>query len=67
MYFYLFILYIKVYMNLDLVDAAETVSVEELDEVPDGAGTGHFPQALHRARVLHLGVGVGSCRFLRYG
>lgn len=51
-------------MNLDLVDAAEAVSVEELDEVPDGAGTGHFPQALYR--VLQLDVGGGSCVFLRY-
>lgn len=53
-------------MNLDLVDATEAVSVEELDEVPDGAGTGHFPQALYRARVLQLGVGGVSRGFLRY-
>lgn len=53
-------------MNLDLVDATEAVSVEELDEVPDGARTGHFPQALYRARVLELGVGGVSRGFLRY-
>lgn len=53
-------------MDLDLVNAAEAVSVEELEEVPEGAGTGHFPQALHRARVLQLGVGGGACGFLRY-
>lgn len=56
-------------MNLDLVDAAEAVPVEELDEVPDGARTGHFPQALYRTRVLQLGVGgVGGCSrgFLLY-
>lgn len=55
-------------MNLDLVDAAEAVFVEELDEVPEGAGTGHLPQALNRTRVLQLGVGgVGGSRwFLRY-
>lgn len=55
-------------MDLDLVDAAEAISVEELDEVPDGSGTGHVPQALHRTLVLQLGVGgVGSSRgFLRY-
>lgn len=50
-------------MNLDLVDAAEAVSVEELDEVPNGARTGHFPQALYRSRVLQLGVGSVSCGF----
>lgn len=51
------------HLNLDLVDAAEAVSVEELDEVPNGARTGHFPQALYRSRVLQLGVGSVSCGF----
>lgn len=43
-------------LYLDFVNAAEAVLPEELVEVVEGVGSGHFVQALHPAQALRGGL-----------